>query len=98
MAEEFELPPDANPITVTATFSADEVAYLKGWYQDMKRDDENVEQFLRRLVITTAYQYRQSKIGEQLRQEAEAAQIQAIEQNQAKRKAFRDFIEGKVGE
>lgn len=73
MSDTFILAPSANPITVSATFSEEERAYVQQWFSDVKQAGETIEPFLKRLLISAALNHRKRRVYEQIQGEKEAA-------------------------
>ena len=70
MADEFRLPPAANGFQLTVDFTADQRAYVEDWYAAVKDPGENVTQFVLRMFVSEALNYRRRVILAQVSGEA----------------------------
>jgi hypothetical protein len=83
MADNFNLPPDAEDFTLSVTLHRQAMPYITGWYNDQKRAGETPPQFLRRLLYREAMQHQLNKIRGQIDAERMGAEDAARSGNEA---------------
>jgi hypothetical protein len=69
MAQKYTLPPDASDFQLNVTLDKEAMPYVMEWFNAKKKDGENPQRFIRRLLYKAALDFRKEKVQKEIRQE-----------------------------